>query len=169
MKYINALLIVCLLGCSAFCGILWREKNELKQIATDLVIADLRVATSPQYNASEIVAARENGKIDGKIEALLMMQTSNEPIDDAFAQKVMDLAEMPKVKDFEQNSKFISLLSHAAYHKGLHTGLESAAQEKAEEYESGYHKAIEDFTCPYTGNINMPEKKIEVPSKKPDR
>ena len=47
--------------------------------------------------------------------------------------------------------------------------LTAAAQEKAEEYESGYHKAIEDFTCPYTGNINMPEKKIEVPSKKPDR
>lgn len=152
---------------AVFSYILYDENANLKRLAADLAVnaAD----NDRKVSVNDLALARENGKTDGKIEALLMMQNVTQPIDQAFAEKIISIAESPKPDNFENNPSFLSLLSQAAYHKGLHTGLESSAKDVDENYEKGYHKALEDFTCPATGNILVPnsEKKLDIPVKKP--
>lgn len=166
-KYIYFSLAGILAISFVFSWILHLENTDLKRIAADLAANTLR-SESSQINA-EVYKAREAGKVDGKIEALLLMQNVTQPIDEAFAEKIVSIAESSKPVDLQGNPAFLSLLSQAAYHKGLHVGLETSKEAESEQYEAGYHKALEDFTCPATGNMKTPNdaKQIEIPMKKP--
>lgn len=166
----------------AFSLVLWFENQRLneKYIAQSAENGEIKemiriskISKHSSYKEWEIFGLedveffRNQGKVDGKIEAILMMAKNNNELDAESVNKIIELAEKSSVKDSENNSQFLSLLCQAAYHKGIISGEENALEKIEKEYENGYHAAIEDFTCPETGSIKMPSKKDLQNMKKP--
>jgi hypothetical protein len=166
----------------AFCLLLWFENQKLteKYAAQSVENGEFRevikTSKSPKYSPrkeweifglEDIEFFRNQGKVDGKIEALLMMSKNNTELDEEAVNKIIQLAEQSSVKDVENNPQFLSLLCQAAYHKGIISGEQNALETLEKEYENGYHAAIDDFTCPETGSIKMPSKKDVQNLKKP--
>lgn len=118
------------------------------------------------YTTEQVIEARQAGKLDGKIEAILLMSNSTKMTEEQ-TDAVIQLATDYKKENLENNSSFLSLLSQASFHKGLHSGLEQAENMANAEYERGYHKALEDAACPATGDMKVKKKDIEVEKKPP--
>jgi len=106
---------------------------------------------------------RRQGKVDGKIEALLLMNKFDDAMNNEQIDKIIEIADKCSTEDLSKNNQFLSLLCQAAYHKGI----SSAEENNKEEYEKGYHKAIEDFTCPETGKMTITPKELDI--KKPTK
>lgn len=119
------------------------------------------------FDLNDVNYFRNQGKVDGKIEALLMMNKQDTVLEKDQIVKIIEIAEKSSAEALSQNPQFLSLLCQAAYHKGIDSGYESAKEEFGEEYDKGYHKAIEDFSCPETGNMSVPKNKLDLtkPSK----
>jgi hypothetical protein len=109
------------------------------------------------FGLEDVEFFREQGKTDGKIEAILLMSNQLEPVSQEQADKVLQIAEN-KSGDLHKNPQFISLLCQAAFHKGLAAGEENWREQIDQEYTKGYHAAIDDFTCPETGQFKTPPK-----------
>lgn len=107
------------------------------------------------FDLNDITFFRNQGKVDGKIEALIMMNKIDIPLEHEQINKIIEIAEKSTTDNLSANPQFLSLLCQAAFHKGIST----AEEEKNEEYERGYHKAIDDITCPETGKVAIPPKK----------
>lgn len=118
-----------------------------------------------QFTAQHVNQARQAGKIDGKIEVVMMMPQNNVQLTEEQADSLIKAASDAKSEKLEANLNFLSLLSQASFHKGLHTGLDQAEEMASAEYEKGYHKALEDSVCPSTGEFD--EKKQQQMPKKP--
>ncbi len=119
------------------------------------------------FDLDDINYFRNQAKIDGKVEAMLLMSNTSNEITEQQASKIIELAEKKSAETLSTDKQFLSLLCQSAFHKGMSTGQEVAKEEIEKQYEDGYHKAIEDFSCPETGKIVIPEKKIDMnkPSK----
>jgi len=171
-------ILVALFCCAGFSSLLYFENTRLRDERQmylqqqnqfkELIIAATEKPRSKEnwdiFGLQDMEYFRTQGKVDGKVEALLLMNKT-EKIDFTSEQidKIIEIAEKSSVSDNEQ---FLSLLCRAAYHKGIAAGEEYAKEENAKEYENGYHAAIEDFTCPETGKIVITPKSKE-PVKKP--
>jgi thiamine biosynthesis lipoprotein ApbE len=119
------------------------------------------------FDLDDINYFRNQAKIDGKVEAMLLMINTSNEITEQQASKIIELAEKKSAETLSTDKQFLSLLCQSAFHKGMSTGQEVAKEEMEKQYEDGYHKATEDFSCPETGKIVIPEKKIDMnkPSK----
>jgi hypothetical protein len=166
----NIIIGFCLAGWMTsllFSAYLYNTRDRLSKDNENL--KDL-VLSSKSTNSNELnedlEKYRQQGKVDGKIEAILMMNNVKMNLSEEDAERVIQSAESANGKDLETNNSFLTLLSQAAYHKGLNVGFESAKKDSNQQFEDGYHKAIEDFTCPETGKIIVPPKK-EIDMKKP--
>lgn len=150
--------------------VLMYENTRVKRLFTDYIYLSSRSldSESPKITSSDVMNAREQGKVDGKIEAMLMMNKVDLDLNDEKINQIIQIAESSNRKELANSGDFLSLLNIAAYHKGLHSGMESAKVEADEEYTKGYHKAIDDFTCPETGKMAIPSniKKEDLPMKK---
>jgi hypothetical protein len=117
-----------------------------------------------QFSNKDLDQARQSGKVDGKIDAILMMQSSPVKLTEDQIDNIIEIGNKYS-GDIDKNYSFLSLLSQAAFHKGLHSGLEEADKLANEEYEKGYHKALEDAGCPAPmstpHNIKVPPKLIK--------
>jgi hypothetical protein len=120
-----------------------------------------------QFTSRDIDNTRQAAKMDGKIDAILMMQNSPAKLSEEEVEKIIDLG-MKSPVDLEKNFNFLSLLSQASFHKGLHSGLDQSEKLANAEYERGYHKALEDGTCPATGEP-MPKTKVAPKIEKSDK
>ena len=116
------------------------------------------------FDINDMNYFRSQGKVDGKIEALLMMNKVDVLLKNDQIDKIIEIAEKSSANNLSENPQFLSLLCQAAYHKGI----SSTEEYKEEEYTKGYHKAIDDFTCPETGKITLPPKK-ELDMTKPQK
>lgn len=111
---------------------------------------------------------REQGKVDGKIEALLILNKNDSvPLEEEQIKKIIEIAEKSSSENLNKDSQFLSLLCQAAYHKGIASAEENAKESIEEEYAKGYHKAIEDFSCPETGKMVVNPKELDM--KKPSK
>jgi len=138
----------------------YQEKEKYKILFIESISENLINEQKVNYSLADLQSARESGKQDGKVEAMLMIYSNTEKnIDDESIEKIISIAENYP-KNLENNMSFLSLLSQAAFHKGLASGKESSESN----YEQGYHKAIEDFSCPETGKMVVPQKDAK-PSK----
>jgi hypothetical protein len=144
-----------LISC-AFNLILVSENVKIKKLFGDYIYLNSKVDSNHEVNDSQIIEAREKGKTDGKIEAMLLMNQIKSDLDASQIDSIITIAEKSSIKDLEGNPNFLSLLNQAAFHKGLHSGLDAAKEQIDQEYDNGYHKAIEDFSCPETGTIKPP-------------
>jgi hypothetical protein len=120
-----------------------------------------------QFTSRDIDNARQAAKMDGKIDAILMMQNSPAKLTEEEVEKIIDLGTKSPI-DLEKNFNFLSLLSQASFHKGLHSGLDQSEKLANAEYERGYHKALEDGTCPAIGEP-VPKAKIVPKIQKSDK
>ena len=120
-----------------------------------------------QFTSRDIDNTRQAAKMDGKIDAILMMQNSPAKLTEEEVEKIIDLGTKSPI-DLEKNFNFLSLLSQASFHKGLHSGLDQSEKLANAEYERGYHKALEDATCPATGEP-MPKTKVAPKIEKSDK
>lgn len=118
-----------------------------------------------QFSAEDLNLARQSGKTDGKIETILQIDKINQAMDPENVEKILKVAESMQQKEDNIEMSFMGLLSRAAYHKGLSAANEDARVESNKAYEDGYHAAIDDITCPETGQVRPP-KKEEIPPKK---
>lgn len=147
---------------SVFNVLLMYENVKVKRLFTDYIYLNTKAVDSKNSNQSvgwsenDIITAREQGKVDGKVEAILMMNKMENQLDENQIGEIIKAAETLNGKEMSADTKFISLLSQASFHKGLHSGLESMKKDIEEEYSKGYHKAIEDFSCPETGKMSVP-------------
>lgn len=144
-----------LISC-AFNFILVSENVKIKKMFGDYIYLNSKLEESCEITSSQIIEAREKGKTDGKIEAMLLMNQIKTDLDANQIESIISIAEKSSVKDLQNNPNFLSLLNQAAFHKGLHSGLDAAKEQIDQEYDNGYHKAIEDFTCPETGSFKPP-------------
>ena len=110
------------------------------------------------FDLEDINYFRNQGKVDGKVEAMLLMSNNSGQMSEEQIAKIIELAEKKSAETLSADNKFLSLLCQAAYHKGIASGQEASKEEIEKEYENGYHKAIDDFTCPETGKMSVPEK-----------
>lgn len=84
-----------------------------------------------KYTDDDLVDARNSGKADGKIEALLLIsEKKTAELTASQIDRIIDIATRKTKEDLEKNIEFLSLLSQAAYHKGLHSGLEANEESK---------------------------------------
>jgi hypothetical protein len=149
-----------------FSSYLYISKDRLSKDNENLKDLVLSLKYNSDWQPVDIDKCRQQAKVDGKIEAILMMNHVQINLSEEDAERVIQSAESSNGKDLETNNSFLTLLSQAAYHKGLNVGLESTKKDSNQQFEDGYHKAIEDFTCPETGKIIVPPKK-EIDMKKP--
>ena len=111
-----------------------------------------------QFSAEELKLARQSGKTDGKIETILQVDKISQEIDPEYVEKILKVADSMQQKEDNVEMSFIGLLSRAAYHKGLAAGREESVNESNKAYEDGYHAAIDDITCPETGQVKPVKK-----------
>lgn len=157
MSKLKPILVICLFLIScAFNFILVSENVKIKKMFGDYIYLNSKLEESCEITSSQIIEAREKGKTDGKIEAMLLMNQIKTDLDANQIESIISIAEKSSVKDLQNNPNFLSLLNQAAFHKGLHSGLDAAKEQIDQEYDNGYHKAIEDFTCPETGSFKPP-------------
>lgn len=155
---------------STFNVLLMYENVKIKRLFSDYIYLNSKSSDEDyKWNGkavteSEVAAAREQGKVDGKIEAILMINKMDQNAESNNFEEILKFSEGLTCKELSADSRFISLLSQAAFHKGLHSGMESAKKDIEDEYTNGYHKAIEDFTCPETGKMSVPMD-LKKPSK----
>jgi hypothetical protein len=114
------------------------------------------------FNLEDMDRFRKEGKLDGKIEALLLMDKFDGTIENEQVNKIIEIAEKSSADSLSTNPEFISLLCRAAYHKGISSMEQSNQEMLEEEYTKGYHKAIDDFTCPENGNMIVPKKNLDM-------
>jgi len=165
-----------------FCLVLWFENRSLsdKFIAESAQKHEIKAIVEASKNQKyslgkeweifgleDVEFFRTQGKVDGKIEAILMMSRNNAEIDESMATRIIEIAENASAKEIGNDPQFLSLLCQAAYHKGISTGETNALDSIEKEYEKGYHAAIEDFTCPETGSVKVPSQKEKIDMKKP--
>ena len=148
------------LATASFAIYFYLEANKYREYSLDATLSLLRQrqdSKSKDYSLDDLVQARQQGKIDGKIEAILLVGNNiPDKISDS-AESVLEIMKEKTKDELEKSPQFLNLLSQAAFHKGLSTGKEEARKEIEENYEQGYHKAIEDFTCPETGKMRVPD------------
>lgn len=155
---------------STFNVLLMYENVRIKRLFSDYIYINSKSSNeddkfnSKAITESDVMAAREHGKVDGKIEAILMLNKMDQTIESNNIEEILKLSESLTAKEASTDGRFISLLSQAAFHKGLHSGMESAKKDIEDEFSNGYHKAIEDFSCPETGKMSVPMD-LKKPSK----
>ena len=167
-------------SCSAvFCGMLWLENVRLREERqndyiqkSELTSLLLSLKTKGPKNDWDIFGLedmnyfRSQGKIDGKVEALLVMNST--PLTNISQDQIDKILEVAEKAPQSEDGQFLSLLCRAAYHKGMTTGEQNAREDIDKQYENGYHAAIDDFTCPETGKIVIPQNaKENLKMKKP--
>ena len=140
--------------------------SDIRNNLSEDEIRDLaRSANQANATAEDLNRAREAGKIDGKIEALLLMSNNPVKLTQDQINVVLESATSATKGNLESNFNFLSLLSQASFHKGLHSGLEQAEEMASTEYEKGYHKALEDANCP--PNLEQSKPKTDVKKQPP--
>jgi hypothetical protein len=144
------------------------EKNNQLEISKLIIsLKDSSVSSKKDwdiFNLEDVEFYRNQGKVDGKIEAMLIMGSAKTNIDKNQINKIIELAE--RSSSLEDNSQFLSLLCQAAFHRGLSVGQEESVKSSDDAYSDGYHKAMEDLSCPETGKMTIPSQK-ELDIKKP--
>jgi hypothetical protein len=135
---------------------------KLAVITTEQIVNDKKIT----YSADDLINARMQGKHDGKIEAILMVENLPVSFTTEQIEKIISIAEKQPYNQQEENSNFLGLLCRAAYHKGVTVGNENAKQERDDEYANGYHAALEQYACPETGKIQIPQSVLEQSKKK---
>ena len=164
--------------CIGFSSLLWiensrlrderhvflKQQTDLKEVFLVAKDKNTRRGEWDVFSLQDMQNFRDQGKIDGKVEALLIMnKTETVNLSPEQIDKIIEIAEKSTAVD---NDQFLSLLCRAAYHKGIVAGEEYAREDSQKEYENGYHAAIDDFTCPETGKIVIPPN-AKDPMKKP--
>ena len=147
----------------------YQERNHYRDTAEQLAVITTKQIVDDKknaYGAEDLIIARMQGKHDGKIEAMLMVENLPVSFTAEQVEKIIGIAEKQPYNQQEENSNFLGLLCRAAYHKGVSVGDENAKQEKEDEYANGYHAAIEQYACPETGKIQIPQSVLEQSKKK---
>lgn len=132
------------------------EANRYRELLVSQAILEVADKVTSNAALDNVQTVREQAKIDGKIEAILMFNNLNVKEIPENQDAILAFMENKTKGDLEKSPQFLNLLSQAAFHKGLHTGREESEKQKDEQYQEGYHKAIEDFTCPETGKMVLP-------------
>jgi isochorismate synthase EntC len=132
------------------------EANRYRELLVSQAIIDVADRAASNAALDNVKVAREQAKIDGKIEAILMFNNLEMNTNPEDKDSILTFMENKTKDDLEKSPQFLNLLSQAAFHKGLHTGREESEKQKNEQYQEGYHKAIEDLTCPETGKMVVP-------------
>jgi hypothetical protein len=149
----------------------YQERNHYRDTVEQLIMLNAKAGKQDDkmfvgYKAEDLINARMQGKYDGKIEALLLREDMPTEITVDQVEKIISIAEKQPSNQQEENPSFLGLLCRAAYHKGVTSAMESAKKESEDSYADGYHAALEQFACPETGKIVVPQKIIEESKKK---
>lgn len=139
--------------------IIYNQNNQIKDLfVLKNIIDEQDDLKKKQFSAEDLNLARQSGKTDGKIETILQIDKIASEMNSDDIEKILKVAEGLQQKQDDVEISFIGLLARASYHKGLAVGIEESMHENNKAYEDGYHAAIDDITCPETGQLIPPKK-----------